>query len=56
MITKKKLMEKYAKLCGYNYIPFTWKEDDYTIKGWINLSKRRENEQKFTMGNSSCRC
>jgi hypothetical protein len=34
-----KLMWKYAKLCGYNYPPFGWAADNYTVKGWNKLIK-----------------
>lgn len=29
-----KLMKKYAKLCGYDTVPLTWKATDYSIVGW----------------------
>lgn len=34
---QEKLMNKYAKVCGYNHPPFTWKPSDYSIKGWQKL-------------------
>jgi hypothetical protein len=36
---RKKLMWKYAELCGYNYPPFGWIPEDYTVIGWKKLIK-----------------
>jgi len=43
---KKKLMLQYAKLCGYNYPPFSWSEDDYTPSGWAKLIAGQKKENK----------
>lgn len=42
------LMNKYAKVCGYNYAPFNWKKDDYTEKQWGKLIKDARSGKKVS--------
>ncbi len=37
MNTKEQLMKLYAKVCGYNDVPFHWTADDYSVSGWKEL-------------------
>ena len=46
MKKREKLMEKYAKVCGYKYAPFVWKATDYTIEEWENKIKVAKEELK----------
>jgi hypothetical protein len=43
---QEKLQNTYAKLCGYDYPPFTWKPTDYTVKGWKKLINQAKKDKK----------
>ena len=34
---REKLMNEYAKACGYNHPPYSWSLTDYTVREWKNL-------------------
>ncbi len=44
MDPRETLMKKYAKMCGYDYPPFTWKPSDYTAAGWQKLIDQAKKE------------